>query len=126
MRAFPNTVSISSTTETALVANEEKVILTTPPIATQSEGGVIIFDGSLSCAVGVGATSFHIRIRRTSLLGVAIVDYQGVTVVASTQVSFPFNAQDAPGEVAGQIYVVTATVAGGAGTMKLAVANLSY
>lgn len=126
MRAYQATVSVTSSVETALVAAEEKVVLTSPPVATQAESGLVIADGSLQCLMGAGGVTFQIRVRRGSLTGPLVFTGQPTTTVASTSIALPFNYEDRPGEVVGQLYVVTATTTGGPGTMKFATLNLSY
>lgn len=126
MRSWPNTQSITTSVETACAAGEEKVVATIPGLSTQAPGGKVIFDGSIQAALGAGAASVVLRIRRGGLAGTAVATSASINVTASTTVALPVNGEDEPGEVAGQGYVLTAQPTGGTLTNKFTELNVSF
>ncbi len=106
-----SSVNIPTTTETA--------ILTTDPIAVSSPGALIRILGFVGFLTGTATTFLTIRIRRGSGIAGALVGGAiGLSVAAAQNYSVPIEAEDTPGEVAGQQYTITAqqTAATGNGT----------
>lgn len=109
------TVNVVTTTET--------VALVTPPVSTTFAGDQIDIEGKVNMLAGTGTTACVLRIRRGNgitgtVVGVAETD----TLAAGSSESFPLQAVDTPGDVAGQVYSLTIqqTAATGNGTVQSA------
>ena len=109
-------VSTFFTADVTLTLATEVVIMTLPGINTENISQTIRIFGSVQITTGVGATTVTLRVRRTSLTGTLVGEGNAITTAASTTFALPFAVDDNPGEVASQVYVVTGTAAGVAGT----------
>lgn len=116
--AGTRTVSVSTTTDVALTAATEAVVMTLPGISTDGPGQIVSITASLSLTTAAGATTTTLRVRRSSLTGTLVGEANATTTAATTTFAFPISFDDSPGEVASQPYVITATVAGGNGTFN--------
>ncbi len=109
-------VSIFTTGDVALASGVETVVLTTPGVNTDGPGQTVRLLGSLQLSTGVGATATTLRWRRGSLTGTLVGEANAITTAASSTFTLAHAVDDAPGEVASQVYVLTAQVTGGTGT----------
>lgn len=76
----------------------------------------ILLEGVAQVTTGVGATTVTPRIRRTSLTGTLVGEANAITTAASSTIQIAHTEEDAPGDVASLVYVLTLTAAGAAGT----------
>lgn len=106
--------------DNATVAGVEEVVATLNGVRTTSPGGQVRFVGNVLATGGAGTTTLTVRVREDSLTGTlvgeaAVVDITGAITADATVV-----AEHSPGEVAGKVYVLTAAIAGAAGTVNAA------
>jgi hypothetical protein len=112
--------------ETVVATGEEKVIATLPPVSLESQGRPVIIDGTIILAVTVGSGTVILRVRRESVTGTAVFTSPAINVTTATTAALGINAEDAPGEVAGLKYVITAAPTTASVTNKSTVVNTSY
>ncbi len=105
----PVTVAVS------VVGVTETVIATLTMANPPSGGFTARLLALLKFTAGTGQTSVTLRWRRNSLTGTVVGVAQAVNVTAANTSDNVHAAEDAPGDVANQVYVLTATQAGGAG-----------
>ena len=110
----PASTYVSS--DTALTAATEAVVATIPGVNTEGASQTVRLIGHLKLTTAAGATGTTLRWRRGSLTGTQVGEANSITTAASTTFSLDHCVDDQPGEVASQVYVLTATVAGGNGT----------
>lgn len=95
-------------------ANTETVVATIAGINAEFPGQQVFINASLSVTAGTTATSLTWRIRRATLTGTLVGEAESESgdIVASKLTTINPFAQDAPGECAGAVYVVTIQGAG--------------
>lgn len=101
-------VALSGSTETVIATLNG---VCTPMGATQN----VTLRGTTLLTSGSTTTAVVLRIRRASLTGTLVGDQTGqttITAAADTNL-YDANAQDAPGDVTGFTYVLTAQQTGG-------------
>lgn len=107
--------STEEATDTTLVTTTEAVICTLPGVSTDRPGQTVRLTGMAKITNGTGTTALNLRIRRDSLTGTEVSESNVVqieTAAASTE-DHGINADDPiSGEVAGQVYVLTAQQTG--------------
>lgn len=106
--------SVDVTANITLALNTETVVATLAGITTLPGGARVLLDGTVLFDGAVGTTSGIVRIRRDSVTGTLVGEGQAVTVAGDVTVSIPVHAEDAPGEISGRSYVLTAEAAGAA------------
>lgn len=96
-------------TATALVTTAETVIATSLPISTRSASEQLTVTGWADILAGTGATGVVLRVRRgTGITGTLVSNATTQTLAAGNTLDFDLVVTDTPGEVAGQVYVLTA------------------
>lgn len=109
MRPQAKIRSVQVTADTTLVTVAETVIATIGNVSNQSADGVIRFVGYASIIGGTNTTFATLRIRRgTGITGTIVGEADPATLTGAAQGAFPILAEDAPGEVGGVPYVLTA------------------
>ena len=102
----------TSTIEASPAAATETAVCEVDGIATRPGGSTVALSAAVSLTVGTTGASVQLRIRRGSGTGGTLVaDTGAVNATAGTIVAVPINGQDSPGEVAGESYTLTVTVA---------------
>lgn len=105
--AFTVDVTVTGVTET--------VIATLQGVDTSAPDNTIRLKGWAQIAPGSDQTSLAIAIRRDSVSGALVGEANAQTFAAAGSQLFGFDimTQDRPGDVASQVYVLTALQAGG-------------
>ena len=106
------TATLTNAAESA--ANTETVVCTLSGVTTRFAGLTIRLSGWVQLTPGTTATSITLRLRRGSLTGTLVGPQtaESGNVVASKISDLTVEAEDAPGEVTGFTYVMTAQGAG--------------
>src|SRR5438128_1723853 len=112
------TYSVSVTADVALTSAVEATVLTLPGVNTDNVSQIVSLIGTVSILTAAGATSCTLRWRRSGLTGTLVGEANLITMAATTSFLPPLSFDDTPGEVASLPYVLTATMAGGNGTMQ--------
>lgn len=119
MSAWPNVYSASATADVNIPTTTETVVATVVVPVVPSAGYKVNLFGTVQVTAGTAATAATPRWRRgADATGTLVGEGNAVTVAAGNTVEVAHNAIDAPGEVAGQSYVLTIqqTAATGNGT----------
>lgn len=114
---------VATLTATALVTTAETVIATSLPVSTRSASEQVTITGWTDITAGTGATFVTLRIRRgTGITGTLVSNATAQNVTAGNTLDYDLVVTDTPGEVAGQVYVLTAqqTAATGNGSATAA------
>lgn len=112
-RAWSRRRRITVTGDVALVAAAETVIATLPGISTPAADTRIDLDGFAQITGLAGTTSITLRVRRDGVAGTLVGEGNPITPVAANTVTAGINVQDNPaGDLASQVYVLTATAVG--------------
>src|SRR5579859_7563589 len=91
-----------------LTTTSETIVLSLPAISTNGPGDTVSIQGKFDITFGTGATGVIVRVRRGSTVsGTLIGDANTISATAANTNDLPFAVEDTPGEVAGQVYVVT-------------------
>lgn len=102
--------SAQVTTNTTVTTTTETVVATLSGLSTRDPGEVVTVTGTVQFTVGTGGTAVTPRIRRGSTAsGTVVGEGNPVSATAADTVSVTIQADDVPGEVAGQSYVLTVT-----------------
>jgi hypothetical protein len=108
-------VAIAATTET---------VVGQCVVSTDAPRQVSLF-GTVQYTPGAAATGCVLRVRRNSLTGSVVGQPTGaLNVIASVPNDLQVSVVDGPGEVAGQIYVLTCTPVGGANAASASFAQI--
>lgn len=95
-------------TNTTVTTTTETVALSLPAISTPGAGATVHVSGTLSMTYGTGTTAATVRVRRgTDATGTLIGESNAESVTAGNTGELTWDVSDSPGEVAGQVYVVT-------------------
>ena len=98
-----------------ITANAETVIVNTGACDPTLLAGFLILC-RLLCAPEAGATGVTLRIRRGSLTGTQVgADWPYTFTAPATPTALTIAATDTPGDVADQVYVITAQQVGAGG-----------
>lgn len=92
----------------------ETVIATSPPISGGRSGLAVTIDATAAIVVGTGGTGVTYRVRRTGLTGAQVGDAFSVAAAAGAVAPLGRYWIDTPGDIASQVYVLTATQNGSA------------
>lgn len=114
--SFQRIVSVVATGDVALPLATETVVATLPGVSPGDAGATIHLEGTAQVTTGVGATTVTPRIRRVGLAGALVGEANAITTPASSTLQIIHEEDDAPGDVASLVYVLTLTAAGVAGT----------
>ena len=88
----------------------ETVVLTIDGVNTTDVQRQVYIHGSLVIDPGTAATAVVVKVRRgTTVAGVEVGSTETQTAAAGLKRVIPFDAEDIPGEVANESYVVTVT-----------------
>lgn len=101
----------ASTLGGALVTTAETVVATLQIPSTGPNLSNITLEGSVSLTTGASTTGVTLRIRRASLTGTVISGPQADAIfapAAAASETHSIQGQDALGDTAGQVYVLTA------------------
>lgn len=111
----------------SLVTTAETVVATLGGCVTRWPGQVFKITGQCVLTTGTNATGITMRIRRQSLTGTLVSNAtpQQITAVAGSTDEYGVYAEDAPGDVTGFTYVLTAQQAGADGNGATVYANLT-
>lgn len=91
-----------------ITTTTERVAATLPGISTDGSGDTITVRGVAIVVVGTGATALVLRIRQgTGIAGTIISESSSVSATAANIVIVTLAADDNPGDVADQQYVLT-------------------
>lgn len=99
--------------------NAETIIATSPGVVLRYPGQTIKVYGSVNFTVGTSGTAGTLKLRRDSVTGTQIgvsVTIPVSQITATQTADGVIAAFDTPGDVNGQIYVMTLTVTAGAAT----------
>ncbi len=103
-----------------LTLNAETIVMTTPGLSPDTPSRTFRLTAALKVTTGLGATGLIVRVRRGTLVtGTLVGEAASITAAASTTYETPYEVEDAPGEVAGQQYVVTVQQVGATGNGSL-------
>lgn len=93
----------------------ETVAATTRGVSSSYANCVFAILFALTIAFGAGATGVILQVRRNSLTGTSVYGPETIAATASVSLRYQVGLTDSiVGEVAGQVYVLTANVQGGA------------
>lgn len=110
-----------------LVTTAETVVATLGGCVTRWPGQTFKITGNCVLTSGTSTTTVTMRIRRKSLTGTLVSDAtpQNVTAAAGSSDAYGVYAEDAPGDVTGFTYVLTAQQASADGNGATVYANLT-
>lgn len=115
-RPWNNQKTVASSAGTPFVTNAETVLVTISGISTQAADGQVILEVVAQLSWGTGTTGAALRVRRgTDTTGAVVGSAVNENVIASQISNMELQVVDAPGEVAGQSYVVTIQQSGATG-----------
>jgi hypothetical protein len=109
-------------------AAAETVVATLTGVELKYSDQVIKLSGAINFTVGTSGNAATLRIRRDTLTGTLVGTAQTLpvtTVVATDTVIGAVNVSDQPGNVAGQVYVMTLQVATAAATSTVNNVNIT-
>lgn len=97
--------------------NVETTVYTTRAISSPYPGSVFAIEFSCDVTTGTGTTAIIARIRETNAGGTVVATSASIAAAASTVLPRLFIAgtDTLPGDVAGQVWVLTITQTGGTG-----------
>lgn len=119
------TTTLTNTAESA--NNTETVVCTLSGVTCEYPNQTVRLNGWLKATTGTGTTSGLIRVRRTSLTGTSVGEATPETQawVASKTGELAIECDDAPGELAGAVYVLTYVGAGDTAVATFLACSLS-
>lgn len=123
MPGWPRIRQAASAAATTLTTTTETVLVTSPGISTDGPSQQISIQATAALVTGASTTSVRLRIRRgTGITGTVVGDSGNITAAAAAAVDLSVDAVDNPGDVADQVYVLTAqqVAATGNATAQLA------
>lgn len=112
---YPNPFSVQTATIAVPSANAELVALTLNGVSVRGPGSVVHLVAMLQITPGTSTTAIVVRLRRgTSVSGTLVGAAVTQLVTVANGYAIPIEADDTPGEVANQSYVLTIQQTGGA------------
>lgn len=106
----PKVVETGFSTDVAVVTTDETVVVTLDAISTRSAGERVLLHGWVQFTTGTACSAVTLRLRRGTTTGGTLVgeaNAENLGAAAGSTEEFSIDATDAPGEVAGQAYVLT-------------------
>ena len=104
----------------------ETVVLTTGGIDTTPNQSRVLITGIIAITPGTAATAVVVKVRRGSATtGTEVGTVTSQTGAGGAPRVIPYHVEDAPGEVAGEQYVVTVTETGATANGTVSVATCS-
>jgi type IV pilus biogenesis protein CpaD/CtpE len=125
MRSWKQQSWTGNTGTTSIPTTTETVVATLGGISTQSADAVVLLEGYLQIASGAATTALTVNIRRGSLTGAIVAVSEVDVALASSNYGVGVQVNDAPGEVASQVYVLTVTQTAATGNGSVTYASLS-
>lgn len=118
-RAGQTTRSTSFQADVPLPAATETVVAAIAGLSTDGNADRIEVHGWAQCSDAAGVTNLTARVRRgVDTTGVLVGEANPIAAAASQVVQVDIDVIDAPGDVAGQGYVLTVTATGGASSAQ--------
>ena len=102
--------------------------MTSSPVNLLSPQSLVLVEFNLDFLNSSSGTTITFKVRRTSATGTLVTNantWGPFTLAASSRYNFGISATDQPGESAGLVYVVTATIASNSGTATFETAIVS-
>lgn len=103
----------------------ETVAATSPAVSTDSADGQVLIEATANVVQGVAGTAVVCRIRRGTLTGAVVGKPLTYQLAAGLNGGIAMQVLDAPGEVAGQTYVLTVEATAATGNPKVQGATIS-
>lgn len=108
-----------------LTTTAETVVCTLVPISTSGPSTQVILEGAAQITAGTSTTGVQLRVRRGGLTGTQVGATSQTAGDARTQLQASIQVDDFPGDVANQVYVLTAQQVAATGNGTSVSANLS-
>jgi hypothetical protein len=103
---YTHTQTVTGVEGETLTAGKETVVVELVGVDLGRTNSIVQLEANVPITTVAESTSIVVRIRRTKLTGTEVAKVQSKPG-ASTEALVTLNAQDAPGEVAGMVYVLT-------------------
>lgn len=114
------TFSTQAVADTALPLATETVVATTPPLIGEYPDSTVRFLGVAAVTGGAGSTNVTLRVRRDGVAGAIVGEAVVTQDVGAVLVTASIAVEENRVGLGGQVYVLTATQAGGASTCTMA------
>lgn len=124
----PVTRHTSASGAVNIPTTSETVVATLSDVETTGAGDAVDLQGSVDITAGTGATAVTLRVRRGGVAGAVVRANNPQTIAAGNTATLDIEATDNPGDVAGQVYVLTVqqTAASANGTVNHADLRATY
>lgn len=100
--------SAQNTANTTITTTTETVVATVPGLSTRDGGETVSLVGTVQVTIGTTGSALTPRLRRgTTATDTLVGEGNPVSATAGDTVTVTIQADDVPGEVAGQSYVLT-------------------
>lgn len=105
-----------------------ETVLATVQVSTDNPGATVVLEGNVDISTGLSTTAVQLRVYRGGIGGVIVGESEPPAEGASVRVVVPIQVIDQPGEVASQVYTLTAlaTSSTGASTCNFASLQATY